>query len=83
MDVCCGTGTVGIILAKSVRKVIGIEMSSYLFYSQVDLRSSCSVCFPGEDAIQDAKENASMNNLNNIQYHCGKAEQILPLLGSY
>ena len=27
MDVCCGTGTVGIILAKSVHKVIGIEMS--------------------------------------------------------
>ncbi|XP_075261614.1 tRNA (uracil-5-)-methyltransferase homolog A-like [Convolutriloba macropyga] len=60
MDVCCGTGTVGIILAKSVHKVIGIEMS--------------------EDAIQDAKENAAMNNLNNIQYHCGKAEEILPLL---
>merc|ERR1712226_73226 len=60
MDVCCGTGTVGIILAKSVRKVIGIEMS--------------------QDAIQDAKENAAMNNLSNIQYHCGKAEEILPLL---
>lgn len=60
MDVCCGTGTVGIILAKSVRRVIGIEMS--------------------EDAIQDAKENAKLNNLHNIQYHCGKAEEILPLL---
>ena len=39
------------------------------------------LCFSGEDAIQDAKENAKLNNLDNIQYHCGKAEEILPLLG--
>ncbi|KFW12766.1 tRNA (uracil-5-)-methyltransferase A, partial [Eurypyga helias] len=58
LDVCCGTGTIGISLAKKVKKVIGIE-----------------VC---QEAVQDARANAQMNALNNVEFHCGKAEDIVP-----
>lgn len=33
-----------------------------------------------EQAVQDARENARRNGLNNAQYYCGTAEQIAPLL---
>ncbi|NXL92580.1 TRM2A methyltransferase, partial [Alectura lathami] len=60
LDVCCGTGTIGISLAKKVKKVIGIELC--------------------HEAVQDAKVNAQINELNNIEFHCGKAEDIVPSL---
>ncbi|XP_066509668.1 tRNA (uracil-5-)-methyltransferase homolog A-like [Hoplias malabaricus] len=58
LDVCCGTGTIGISLAKRVKKVIGIELC--------------------QEAVEDAKVNAESNGLTNIEFHCGKAEDILP-----
>nr|XP_006640219.1 PREDICTED: tRNA (uracil-5-)-methyltransferase homolog A [Lepisosteus oculatus]XP_015221373.1 PREDICTED: tRNA (uracil-5-)-methyltransferase homolog A [Lepisosteus oculatus] len=58
LDVCCGTGTIGICLAKSVKKVIGIELC--------------------QEAVEDAKVNAQINGLSNIEFHCGKAEDIFP-----
>ncbi|NWU51907.1 TRM2A methyltransferase, partial [Dromas ardeola] len=60
LDICCGTGTIGISLAKKVKKVIGIELC--------------------QEAVQDAKVNAQINELNNIEFHCGKAEDIVPSL---
>ncbi|KAM9371614.1 tRNA (uracil-5-)-methyltransferase homolog A [Phaethornis superciliosus] len=60
LDICCGTGTIGISLAKKVKKVIGIELC--------------------QEAVQDAKVNAQINELNNIEFHCGKAEDIVPPL---
>ncbi|NXG52845.1 TRM2A methyltransferase, partial [Psilopogon haemacephalus] len=60
LDICCGTGTIGISLAKQVKKVIGIELC--------------------QEAVQDAKVNAQMNELDNIEFHCGKAEDIVPSL---
>lgn len=60
LDICCGTGTIGISLAKQVKKVIGIELC--------------------QEAVQDAKVNAQINELNNIEFHCGKAEDIVPSL---
>ncbi|KFO72320.1 tRNA (uracil-5-)-methyltransferase A, partial [Cuculus canorus] len=60
LDVCCGTGTIGISLAKKVKKVIGIELC--------------------QEAVEDAKVNAQINDLNNIEFHCGKAEDIVPSL---
>ncbi|KAG8597344.1 hypothetical protein GDO81_002256 [Engystomops pustulosus] len=64
LDVCCGTGTIGISLAKKVKKVVGIELC--------------------QEAISDAKANAEINNLNNIEFRCGKAEDIFPnLINSY
>ncbi|XP_062874188.1 tRNA (uracil-5-)-methyltransferase homolog A isoform X1 [Trichomycterus rosablanca] len=58
LDVCCGTGTIGISLAKRVKKVIGIELC--------------------QEAVEDAKVNAKANGLTNIEFHCGKAEDIFP-----
>ncbi|MBN3298897.1 TRM2A methyltransferase, partial [Amia calva] len=58
LDVCCGTGTIGMSLAKSVKKVIGIELC--------------------QEAVEDAKVNARINGLSNIEFRCGKAEDIFP-----
>ncbi|XP_058491944.1 tRNA (uracil-5-)-methyltransferase homolog A [Solea solea] len=58
LDVCCGTGTIGISLAKRVKKVIGIELC--------------------QEAVEDAKVNAKLNGLSNIEFHCGKAEDVFP-----
>ncbi|XP_075754463.1 tRNA (uracil-5-)-methyltransferase homolog A isoform X1 [Pelodiscus sinensis] len=60
LDICCGTGTIGISLAKKVKKVVGIELC--------------------QEAVEDAKVNAQINELNNIEFHCGKAEDIVPSL---
>uniref|UniRef100_A0A665X2V1 tRNA (uracil(54)-C(5))-methyltransferase n=1 Tax=Echeneis naucrates TaxID=173247 RepID=A0A665X2V1_ECHNA len=70
LDVCCGTGTIGISLAvpqsvglshtipAKVKKVIGIEMC--------------------QEAVEDAKVNAKLNGLSNIDFYCGKAEDVFP-----
>uniref|UniRef100_A0A8C1QPF3 tRNA (uracil(54)-C(5))-methyltransferase n=1 Tax=Cyprinus carpio TaxID=7962 RepID=A0A8C1QPF3_CYPCA len=58
LDVCCGTGTIGISLAKRVKKVIGIELC--------------------QEAVEDAKANAEANGLTNVEFHCGKAEDVFP-----
>ncbi|XP_040203778.1 tRNA (uracil-5-)-methyltransferase homolog A isoform X2 [Rana temporaria] len=60
LDVCCGTGTIGLSLAQRVKKVIGIELC--------------------QEAIADAKANAQLNNLSNVEFRCGKAEDIFPKL---
>ncbi|NWR51069.1 TRM2A methyltransferase, partial [Regulus satrapa] len=60
LDICCGTGTIGISLAKRVKKVIGIELC--------------------QEAVEDAKANAQINELNNVEFYCGKAEDIVPSL---
>lgn len=57
LDVCCGTGTIGLTLAKKVHKVIGIEMVA--------------------QAIEDAKFNSQLNGITNVEFHCGKAEDVL------
>ncbi|CAH1232711.1 TRMT2A [Branchiostoma lanceolatum] len=58
LDVCCGTGTIGLTLAKHVKKVIGVELC--------------------HQAVEDAKVNASVNGIQNAEFLCGKAEDILP-----
>ncbi|KAI9310932.1 S-adenosyl-L-methionine-dependent methyltransferase [Dichotomocladium elegans] len=55
LDLCCGTGTIGITMARTVDRVIGIEMI--------------------EDAIVDAKANAEINHIANVQYHASKVEE--------
>ncbi|XP_015279276.1 PREDICTED: tRNA (uracil-5-)-methyltransferase homolog A [Gekko japonicus] len=60
LDVCCGTGSIGISLAKKVKKVIGIELC--------------------QEAVEDARANAELNELNNVELHSGKAEDLVPYL---
>uniref|UniRef100_A0A5S6QET4 tRNA (uracil(54)-C(5))-methyltransferase n=1 Tax=Trichuris muris TaxID=70415 RepID=A0A5S6QET4_TRIMR len=57
LDICCGTGTIGICLACNYKKVIGIEVV--------------------DQAIEDARENASANETNQCEYFCGKAESLI------
>lgn len=57
LDVCCGTGTIGLTLAKSVSSVLGIEMVA--------------------GAIEDAKYNAEANGLQQVEFACGKAEDVI------
>ncbi|CAF1648014.1 unnamed protein product [Adineta ricciae] len=57
LDICCGTGTIGITLANNVKQVIGIEMI--------------------KDAVEDAKRNAQLNNINNIEFIADKIENVI------
>lgn len=59
-DVYCGIGTISLFLAKSAKKVVGVEVV--------------------EAAIEDAKENAIRNNINNTEFITGKAEDVMPKL---
>ncbi|XP_054707728.1 tRNA (uracil-5-)-methyltransferase homolog A-like [Uloborus diversus] len=57
LDICCGTGTISLCLAKAGAKVIGIEMCP--------------------EAVENARLNAEKNNLSNVQFMCGKAEDVI------
>ncbi|BFZ05476.1 hypothetical protein BsWGS_08515 [Bradybaena similaris] len=57
LDICCGTGTIGLSMAKKVKHVIGIEMCP--------------------QAVEDAKVNAEINEIDNATFHCAKVEDIL------
>jgi len=57
-DLYCGVGTISLFLAKSAKKVYGVEIVP--------------------QAIQDAWKNAAINNINNVDFRVGKAEEIVP-----
>lgn len=57
LDLCCGTGTIGLSMASSAERVIGIELS--------------------EQAVQDAKFNALLNNQMNTEFIDGDCKQKL------
>ena len=56
-DLYCGVGSLGIYMADSCKKVVGIEIIA--------------------EAIEDAKENAKLNGINNIHFAVGKVELML------
>nr|XP_031526159.1 tRNA (uracil-5-)-methyltransferase homolog A isoform X1 [Vicugna pacos] len=62
LDVCCGTGTIGLALARKVKRVVGIELC--------------------QEAVEDARVNALDNELSNVEFHCGRAEDLVPTLVS-
>nr|XP_020458826.1 tRNA (uracil(54)-C(5))-methyltransferase homolog [Monopterus albus] len=62
LDVCCGTGAIGIIISPRVDRIIGIELT--------------------EQAVEDARYNAAVNNILNCEFIPGKAEEVLPGLMS-
>lgn len=62
LDVCCGTGVMGITISPRVDRIIGIELI--------------------EQAVEDAKHNAALNNVLNCEFIPGKAEVVLPGLMS-
>ncbi|XP_076016568.1 tRNA (uracil-5-)-methyltransferase homolog B [Genypterus blacodes] len=58
LDVCCGTGAIGIIASPRVDRIIGVELI--------------------EQAVEDAKHNAALNNVLNCDFIPGRAEEVLP-----
>lgn len=56
-DVCCGTGTIGLAVARSASRVVGVEL--------------CAA------AIEDAKRNMQLNNIQNISFINAKAEEVM------
>ncbi|PRD35734.1 UNVERIFIED_CONTAM: tRNA (uracil-5-)-methyltransferase A [Trichonephila clavipes] len=57
LDICCGTGTISLCLAKTGAKVIGIEMCP--------------------EAVENARLNAKNNGLPDVEFICGKAEDVV------
>ena len=57
-DLYCGIGTISLFLAKSAKKVYGVEIVP--------------------QAIEDARNNAKINEIENAEFFVGKAEEILP-----
>jgi 23S rRNA (uracil1939-C5)-methyltransferase len=57
-DLYCGIGTISLFLARSAKKVYGVEIIS--------------------DAIRDAKRNAKLNGIDNVEFFVGKSEEVLP-----
>ncbi len=55
-DLYCGIGTISLFMAKSSRRVYGVEVVP--------------------EAIEDAKENARINNISNASFVCARAEDI-------
>lgn len=55
-DLYCGTGSIGIFLSKSAKKIIGVDVI--------------------DDAINDAKENAILNNLDHTSFYAGDVIEI-------
>ncbi len=59
-DLYCGVGTISLFLAKSTKKVYGVEIVP--------------------EAIEDAKVNAKLNDIDNTEFYVGKAEEVIPKL---
>lgn len=54
IDLYCGTGTIGLTMAKKAKKLIGVEIV--------------------EQAVEDAKRNAKLNNITNAEFICSDAK---------
>lgn len=54
LDLYCGTGTIGLTMAKDIKKLIGVEIV--------------------KKAVDNAKENAKLNNIKNAQFICSDAK---------
>jgi 23S rRNA (uracil1939-C5)-methyltransferase len=55
-DLYCGTGSIGIFVSQSAKKIIGVETIA--------------------EAIEDAKENAALNNISHAQFFAGDVIKI-------
>lgn len=60
LDLYCGTGTIGLSMASSVKSVTGVEIIP--------------------EAIEDAKENALINGIENARFICGDAPKAAEIL---
>lgn len=73
LDVCCGTGTIGLSLAKVGTKFYNINMLLNLWLFVQKCRRVYGVELV-ESAVEDARINASRNGITNCVFVAGKAE---------
>lgn len=57
-ELYCGIGTISLFLARSARRVYGVEIVP--------------------QAVEDARVNAALNGIKNVDFYLGKAEEVLP-----
>ncbi len=57
IDAYCGIGTIGLIAAKSAKRVVSVESNS--------------------SAVENAKENAKINGIENVKFYCADASNFL------
>ena len=62
MDICCGTGAIGICLSKFAKKVIGIELV------EAAVQNANQNVLLNKDTIEPEK----------CEFHAGRAEILLP-----
>ncbi|XP_062564599.1 tRNA (uracil-5-)-methyltransferase homolog A [Armigeres subalbatus] len=60
LDICCGTGTIGLCFAKHCKQVLGVELIP--------------------QAIEDAKYNAELNEIENCKFFAGNADDLITSL---
>ncbi len=60
IDLYCGTGTIGLTMARDAKRLIGVEIV--------------------EQAVENAKENAELNGIDNARFICGDASKAAELL---
>ncbi|KAF5277149.1 hypothetical protein FQR65_LT03855 [Abscondita terminalis] len=73
LDICCGTGTIGLCFAK-VFSVGSFSMNSYACFQNCKQVLGIEII---AQAVADAKENARINSIENCDFFSGKAEEIL------
>lgn len=85
LDVCCGTGTIGLAFSKvifshSITNLNYFDVSFIILQYVFLYLQHCDEVLGIEmvpNAIKDAKENAKENNITNCEFFVGKAEDIL------
>lgn len=58
LDICCGTGAIGLSLARRCGMVLGVDILP--------------------EAVDDAKKNSKINRIDNANFLCGPAEDLIP-----
>uniref|UniRef100_A0A8C5S222 tRNA (uracil(54)-C(5))-methyltransferase n=1 Tax=Laticauda laticaudata TaxID=8630 RepID=A0A8C5S222_LATLA len=53
------------------------RISPHAFFQKVKKVIGVELC---QEAVEDAKANAQLNGLMNVEFHCGKAEELVPHL---
>ena len=62
LDVCCGTGAIGLCLSKNAKKVIGIDIISAAI----------------ENAKKNIELNEGLLDKSKLEFYAGRAEDLLP-----
>ena len=60
LDLCCGTGTITLLLARRVKTAVGVEIVP--------------------EAVEDARENAARNGIENVRFFCADAAETAGIL---